>query len=79
MTPEEFKIRINNLFRCCEGKMTDQMVAEHLGVSVQDVRRFKRGKMPARYRRDEIIKKLRATWVHYEGYDKEIPELNPIK
>ena len=76
MTPEDFKTKINNLYRCCDGKMTDQMVAEHLGVSVQDVRRFKKGKMPARYRRDEIIKRLKSTWVHYEGQLNEEPELN---
>jgi hypothetical protein len=56
--------------------MTDALLAEHLGVSVQDIRRFKKGKLPARYRREEILKKLKRTWVHYEGYKDEDPELN---
>ena len=67
MTIDEFKSKINSLYRHVNGKITDSLMAKHLGVSIQDVRRFKAGKLPARYRREEIFKKLLATWVHYEG------------
>jgi hypothetical protein len=76
MAPDEFKKKINGLYLSCDGKMTDAMVAEYLNVSIQDVKRFKKGKMPARYRRDRIVNALRGAWVHYEGQSSEMPELN---
>lgn len=78
MTSQEFKSKINNLYRSCDGKMTDAMLAEYLNVSIQDVRRFKKGKLPPRYRRDDIINTLQETWVHYEGQSGEVPELNRL-
>ena len=75
MTAEEFKTRINNLFRNVDGKLSEQEVAKYFGVSIQDIRRFKKGKLPPRYRRVEIFDKLKRTWVHYEGQTGELPSL----
>ena len=72
---EEFKTKINRLFRCCDGKMSDRHVATFLNVSTADVRRFKKGKLPPRYRREEIFRLLNKAWVHYEGRSDEEPEI----
>lgn len=76
MNPEDFKRRINNLFRCNDGKLSEKEVAKHLDVSVQDLRRFKRGKLPPRYKREKIFDRLKRTWIHYEGRNAEQPEIN---
>lgn len=75
MTPEDFRQKIVDLQNGKDGKVTDKMLAHFLNVSTADIRRYKKGKLPPRYRRKELFEKVKNTWVHYEGRADEEPEL----
>jgi len=63
MTPEKMKAQVNRVLRY---GFTEVDLAKHLEIPVKVLQRMKKGKLPPRYLREEALKKLNKTWVHYE-------------
>lgn len=69
----EIKSRTNRILRY--GPITEKYLAEHIGTNIKMIKRMRKGKIPPRYERDDVIDKLRRTWVHYEQSDDHSLEM----
>lgn len=63
MTPEKMKAQVNGILRY---GFTVAELAKHLEIPVAVLKRMKKGKLPPRYLREDVLTKLKKTWVHYE-------------